>query len=83
MKSIFERIKQWVIEHQADIILVIGAILISFLSFAVGYIVAKEQEKESLRLEYPYELRIKPNYELTKEFRITETKNLFVIRGNS
>ena len=37
--------------HQADIILVIGVILISLLSFATGYIVAKTQEKEPLRFE--------------------------------
>jgi len=31
----------WVKKHQADIILIIGVILISLLSFAAGYIVAK------------------------------------------
>ena len=41
----------WVKTHQADIILVIGVILISLLSFAVGYIVAKNQEKEPIRFE--------------------------------
>lgn len=51
MKSIFEKIKQWAIEHQSDIILVIGVILISLLSFAMGYIVAKQQEKEPIRIE--------------------------------
>ena len=30
-------------KHQADIILVAGVILISLLSFAMGYIVAKTQ----------------------------------------
>ena len=35
-------------KHQGDIILVVGVILISLLSFAIGYIVAKEQEKEPL-----------------------------------
>ena len=37
-------------KYQADIILVIGVILISLLSFAIGYIVAK-QEKEPLKFE--------------------------------
>jgi len=46
------KIKQFVKIHQSDIILLIGVILISLLSFAMGYIVAKEQEKESLKIEY-------------------------------
>jgi len=52
MKSILEKIKQWIITHQNDIILVIGVILISLLSFALGYIVAKQQEKEPIKIEY-------------------------------
>ena len=51
MKSILTKIKQWTIVHQSDIILLIGVILISLLSFAMGYIVAKEQEKEPIRIE--------------------------------
>jgi hypothetical protein len=70
MKSILAKIKQWTIIHQSDIILLIGVILISLLSFAMGYIVAKEQEKEPLKI-LPYELRMQPNYELT--LRITNT----------
>jgi len=45
------RIKEFVKRYQADIILVIGVILISLFSFAMGYIVAKQQEKEPLRFE--------------------------------
>lgn len=45
------KIKQFVKENLADIILVIGVILISLLSFAAGYIVAKQQEKEPLKFE--------------------------------
>ena len=52
MKSIIKEIKQWTIAHQHDIILLIGVILISLLSFAIGYIVAKEQEKEPIKIEY-------------------------------
>jgi|AntAceMinimDraft_8_1070364.scaffolds.fasta_scaffold13067_5 hypothetical protein len=37
--------------HQADIILVIGVILISLLSFAAGYITANYQNKEPLEFE--------------------------------
>ena len=46
---------QFVKNYQEDIILVIGVILISLLSFAVGYIVAKQQEKEPIRIEKIYE----------------------------
>ena len=51
MKSMFEQIKQWIFNHHGDIILVVGVILISLLSFAMGYIVAKQQEKEPIRIE--------------------------------
>lgn len=48
-------IKQFVKEHQADIILLIGVILISLLSFAMGYIVARQQEKEPIKIEFQTE----------------------------
>ena len=51
MKSTFEQIKQWTIDNQNDIILVVGVILISLLSFAMGYIVARQQEKEPLKVD--------------------------------
>lgn len=41
----------WVKRYQADIILLIGVILISLLSFAAGYITAKEQAKTPVRIE--------------------------------
>jgi len=44
-------LKEFIKEHQEEIILVIGVILISLLSFAMGYIVAKEQEKQPIRFE--------------------------------
>ncbi|MFH1423706.1 MAG: hypothetical protein ABIG29_02020 [Candidatus Nealsonbacteria bacterium] len=44
-------IKEFVKSHQADIILVIGVVLISLLSFAMGYILAKNQEKTPLKFE--------------------------------
>jgi len=46
------KIKQFVKIHQSDIILLIGVILISLLSFAMGYIVAKEKEKEPIKIEF-------------------------------
>ncbi|OGZ18872.1 MAG: hypothetical protein A2175_02470 [Candidatus Nealsonbacteria bacterium RBG_13_42_11] len=45
------RLLQFVKEHQADIILLIGVILISLLSFAAGYIAARQQEKEPIKFE--------------------------------
>jgi len=45
------KIKDFVKNNKADIILVVGVILVSLLSFALGYITAKEQEKEPLRIE--------------------------------
>ena len=52
MKELLSKISNGVKIYQSDIILVIGVILISLLSFAMGYIVAKQQEKEPLRIEY-------------------------------
>jgi len=46
------RIKEFVKRYQADIILVIGVILISLFSFAMGYIVARQQTKEPLKIEF-------------------------------
>jgi len=37
--------------YKADIILAVGVMLISLLSFAVGYIVAKEQLKQPITIE--------------------------------
>lgn len=48
----FEQIKQWIVKYQEDIILVIGAVLISLLSFAMGYIMAKQEEKTPIKIEY-------------------------------
>lgn len=45
------KIQNFVKKYQADIILVIGVILISLLSFAAGYLVAKQQEKEPIKIE--------------------------------
>ena len=47
------KIKEFVKTYQADIILVIGVILISLLSFAAGFIAAqKHQEKEPIKIEF-------------------------------
>jgi len=47
-----EKVKDFIKKHLDEIILVIGVILISLLSFAVGYIVAKQQEKEPIKIEF-------------------------------
>ena len=39
-------------EHQNDIILLIGVFLISLFSFAIGYIVAEQKNKEPIKIEY-------------------------------
>lgn len=48
-------IKRVVKSHRSDIILLITVVLISLLSFAIGYIIAKYQEKEPIRIEYEKE----------------------------
>ena len=58
-----EELFQFLRKYQADIILVIGVILISLLSFAMGFIVAKQQEKEPIKIE-----RSSTNYEFTYEY---------------
>ncbi|MFH1780983.1 MAG: hypothetical protein ABH841_03210 [Candidatus Nealsonbacteria bacterium] len=45
------KIKEFVKKHQTDIVLVAGVILISLFSFALGYITAKNAEKEPIRIE--------------------------------
>lgn len=45
------KIQSFVKTYYADIILVIGVVLISLFSFALGFIVAKQEEKEPIRIE--------------------------------
>ena len=47
LSKIIELVKR----YESDIILAIGVLLISLLSFAVGYLVAQEQLKEPIRIE--------------------------------
>lgn len=47
----YKKIIPFLKDHLDDIILLIGVILISLLSFAAGYILAKQSEKESIRIE--------------------------------
>lgn len=38
-------------KHQKEIVLIIGVILISLLSFGMGYITAKQDNKTAIRFE--------------------------------
>lgn len=51
MKNFLSKISNGVKKYQNDIILIIGVILISLLSFAAGFLIAKQQQKEPLRIE--------------------------------
>ncbi len=51
MESIFSNLKHWIVDHKDDIILLIVVIFISLLSFALGFIFAREREKESIKIE--------------------------------
>ncbi|MCK5044286.1 hypothetical protein KAR26_00965 [Candidatus Parcubacteria bacterium] len=50
------RIIEIVKKHHEEVILLIGVVLISLLSFSIGYIVAFEEAKEPIRVEYDQEL---------------------------
>ena len=51
MRDFLSKISHGVKDYQSDIILLIGVILISLLSFAAGYIAAKQQNKEPIQFE--------------------------------
>ncbi|MCP6718066.1 MAG: hypothetical protein KJI70_00760 [Patescibacteria group bacterium] len=51
----FEKVIQFIKKYQNDIVLLIGVFLVSLLSFAAGYIVAKEQFKQEIKIEYEYQ----------------------------
>ena len=51
MRDILEKISNGVKRYEIDIILAIGVVLVSLLSFAIGYLTAKEQLKEPIRVE--------------------------------
>jgi hypothetical protein len=45
------KLSNFINQYQADIILLIGVILISLLSFAMGYIVARNYDRPPLEFE--------------------------------
>ena len=55
MAIIISRIKEFVKTHEGDIILAAGVVFVSLISFAVGYLAAREQFKEPIRIEQGYE----------------------------
>ncbi|MFH1894682.1 MAG: hypothetical protein ABH813_02175 [Patescibacteria group bacterium] len=52
-KKMFGKLENFIKNHQGDIILFFGVILISLFSFAMGYIFAKQQDKEPIKIENP------------------------------
>jgi len=49
--NMLRKIKKFIQENQDDIILAIGVILISLLCFALGYLLAVNQQKQPLQFE--------------------------------
>jgi hypothetical protein len=51
MKKILTEIAHFLNKYQKEIVLFVMVILVSLLSFAAGYIVAKQEQKEPIRIE--------------------------------
>ncbi len=54
MILMLSKIKEFVKINEGNIILITGVVLVSLISFAVGYLVAREQFKEPIRIEQRY-----------------------------
>lgn len=52
MKSILIKIKWFIKDNREEMLLIIGAFLISLLSFGAGYLTAKEEIKEPIEIKY-------------------------------
>jgi hypothetical protein len=52
MKSILIKIKWFIRDNKEEIALVIGVFLISLISFGIGYLTAKEEIKEPIKVQY-------------------------------
>ncbi|MCH7828570.1 hypothetical protein IH982_01710 [Patescibacteria group bacterium] len=52
--TILTKIREFVKVNQKDIVLVLGVILISLISFAAGYLVAKDQLKGPVQVQEQY-----------------------------
>ncbi len=62
-----EKIIKFCRDYQEEIVLLIGVFLISLLSFALGFIMAKQQGKEPIRIERSHE-ELRTSYESTNFF---------------
>ena len=51
MLMMISKIKEFVKTHELSIVLGIGVVLVSLLSFAAGYLAAREQLKEPIHIE--------------------------------
>jgi len=60
----FKEIIQFLKRHQEEIILVVGVILISLLSFAMGYITAKQENKKEIKIEVNNQLLISNKFQV-------------------
>ena len=63
------KLTQFFKKHQKDLVLLIFVILISLLSFAIGFIVAKQKEREPLRIEYYKNEKSKSCYYWRRDLR--------------
>ena len=54
---------KFVKKNQQDIVLLIGVVLISLLSFSIGFITAKQQEKQPLQFQTTEQTSITDNSE--------------------
>ena len=70
MKNFLSKISNWVKDHQDDIILLIGVILISLLSFAVGFITAKQQESQPLEFKESTYEKNESSYCWSRDLRV-------------
>jgi len=58
----FSGIRQWIKDHRDDIIILIVVILISLLSFALGFIFARQKEKKPIKIEYGEKASLSRSY---------------------
>ena len=80
MESIFKKIRQWITGHQDDIVLLVGVILISLFSFSIGFLVAKNQEKKPLKIEYKAMYRLVHYQKNYKQNSFSPFLNYFIIK---
>jgi hypothetical protein len=55
MREMLAKTKEFVKTYQKDVVLILGVALVSLISFAAGYLVAKDQLKGSVIIERTYD----------------------------